>query len=173
MSSFLEGLSALSWQVCPAIAGGEVPAGFASRYGQLPIELTSFISSFSLCANPSDDAWFVSMMDLARDTPFRLNEYELMSLAAAGSDTDWHAAIHDFWRCHFPLFLSVNGSYHYFAYCLEGPAQGQIVHGAEPEFEECAAVESSLDEFLILFVTAAGSPMPVYPFSVAIPHNAS
>jgi len=95
-----------------------------------------------------------------------------MSLEAAGSDVDWCAAIRSFWQSHFALFLSVNDSYQYFAYCLEGPLRGQMVYGSEPEFEECSVVATSLVDFLTMFAAAARSSAPAYPFSVAIPRSA-
>lgn len=172
MSSFLESLSVLSWQVSPPPPDAEVPADLISRYGQLPAELKTFLSSFSLCVCPSDKAWFVSTADLINNQPFRFNAFELMSLEAAGSDVDWCAAIRSFWQSHFPLFLSVNDSYQYFAYCLEGPLRGQVVYGSEPEFEECSVVATSLVDFLTMFAAAARSSAPAYPFSVAIPRSA-
>ncbi len=173
MRSFLESLSVLSWQVSPPLPDAEVPADLICRYGQLPAELAAFFLSFSLCACPSDKAWFVSTTDLLSNQPFRFNAYELMSLEAAGSDADWCAAIRSFWQSHFPLFLSVSGSYQHFAYCLEGPGRGQVVYGSEPEFEQCSVVAPSLVDFLTMFTAAAQSTAPAYPFSVAIPPSAS
>lgn len=88
------------------------------------------------------------------------------------SDTKLCAAIRSFWQSHFLLFLSVNGSYQYFTYCLEGPGRDRVVHGSEPAFWEYAVIAPSLVELLIMFAAAAGSTASAYPFIVAIPRNA-
>jgi hypothetical protein len=173
MSEFLATLGESSWRIEAPASGAEIPAHVIARYGTLPAELVAFISSFSSCTSPSEKAWFVSVSDLAQDEPFRFNEYEIMSLAAAGSDAGWTATIREFWRMHFPLLLSLSGSYQYFAVSLAGATQGSVVYGSEPEFEECSVVAPSLAEFLAMFAAAVRSPTPAYPFSLAIPQNAA
>ena len=173
MSEFIANLRSAGWQVEPPTPDAEIPKHILARHGSLPAELIAFISSFSRCTNPSEQAWFVAAHDLTRGEPFRFNEFELMSLSAAGSDVDWSAAIRRFWTNYFPIFLSVAGSYQYFALSLTGPTKGSVVYGTEPEFEECSAVAPSLAEFLAMFLTALGSPAPAFPFSVAIPQNAA
>jgi hypothetical protein len=173
MSEFIANLKSAGWQVEPAAPDAEIPEHLLARYGSFPAELVAFISLFSRCTNPSETAWFVSARDLMQDEPFRFDEFELMSLSAAGSDEDWSAAIRAFWTGHFPFFLSVAGSYQYFALSLAGQAKGSVVYGAEPEFEECSIVASSLTEFLAVFLAALRSPAPPFPFSVAIPQNAA
>jgi hypothetical protein len=173
MSEFIANLKSAGWQVEPPAPDDEVPKHLLARYGSLPAELVTFISSFSRCTSPSEQAWFVAVHDLMQDEPFRFNEFELMSLSAAGSDEDWSVAIYAFWTMHFPFFLSVAGSYQYFALSLTGPAKGSVVYGAEPEFEECSIVASSLTEFLAMFLSALRSPTPPFPFSVVIPQNAA
>lgn len=172
MSELIANLKSAGWHVEPPTSDAEIPEAILARYGSLPAVLVAFISSFSRCTAPSQQAWFVSLHDLVQDEPFRFNEFELMSLSAAGSDEDWSAAIRSFWTGHFPLFLSVAGSYQYFALSLGGPAKGNVVYGAEPDFEECSVVAPSLAEFLAMFLAALRSPTPLFPFSVAIPQNA-
>lgn len=172
MGEFLATLKDLSWRVAPPPDVHELPAHVIARYGELPAELVRFISSFTRCISPTDEAWFVSANDLSRSEPFRYNEYELMSLEAAGSDAEL-AAIRAFWQTHFPFFLCVAGSYQYFALSLAGATQGSVVYGYDPEFEECAIVASSLDKFLSAFLAALQSPAPPYPFNLAIPQRAA
>jgi hypothetical protein len=173
MGEFIANLKSAGWQVEPASLDAEIPKHLLARYGSFPAELVAFISSFSRCTDPTEQAWFVAARDLMRDEPFRFNELELMSLSAAGSDEDWSAAIRAFWSGHFPFFLSVAGSYQYFALSLAGPTKGSVVYGAEPEFEECSIVAPSLTEFLAGFLAALRSSTPPFPFSVAIPQNAA
>ncbi|WP_242164198.1 hypothetical protein [Lysobacter sp. M15] len=173
MGEFIANLKGMGWQVEPPTPDAEIPKHLLARYDNLPAELINFISSFSRCTNPSAQAWFVTACDLVRSEPFRFNEFELMSLSAAGPDQDWSAAVRAFWTRHFPLLLSVAGSYQYFALSLAGPTRGSVVYGAEPEFEECSIVAPSLTEFLAMFLAAQGSPTPAFPFSVAIPQNAA
>jgi len=173
MGEFIANLQSMGWKVDPPALDAGIPKHLLERYDDLPDELVAFITSFSRCTNSSEQTWFVAARDLVRSEPFRFNEFELMSLSAAGSDGDWSAAIRAFWKRHFPIVLSVAGSYQYFALSLEGPTKGSVVYGAEPEFEECSIVAPSLTEFLVMFLAAQGSPTPVFPFSAAIPQNAT
>jgi hypothetical protein len=172
MGEFIASLKSAGWQVAPAANKAEIPESLLARYGVLPPELVAFMSSFSCCSDPSEQAWFVAAQDLImRNEAFRFDEFELMSLSAAGSDEDWSADVRAFWTRHFPFFLSVSGAYQYFALSLDGPTEGSVVYGAEPEFEEFSVVAPSLTEFFTTFLAALRSPAPAFPFSVAIPRN--
>jgi hypothetical protein len=173
MGEFIANLKSMGWHVEPPTPDAEIPNHLLARYGALPADLVAFISSFSSCLSPSEQAWFVAARDLVADESFRFNEFELMSLSAAGSDDDWSSAIQSFWSGHFPLLLSVAGSYQYFALSLSGPTKGSVVYGAEPEFEECSVVAPSLTEFFSMFLAALQSDPPLFPFSLAIPQNAA
>ena len=173
MSDFVAGLRRAGWQVEAAAHDTAIPAHILARYGDLPSGLVAFISSFSRCFDATERAWFVAASDLVeRDDPFRFNEFELMSLSAAESDEAWSAGIRAFWTEHFPIFLSVSGTYQYFALSLSGPAEGSVVYGAAPEFEECSVVAPSLTAFLDMFLVAVRSPEPPFPFGAAIPRHA-
>lgn len=157
------------WAVEPPDAGAAIPAPLLARYGRLPADLLDFITAFSSCTDPSGQVWFVSAADLGRDEPFRVDEFERISLAAAESDAALETAIRTFWDQHFPLFLSVAGSYQYFALSLAGPTAGCVVHGAEPEFEECSVVAGSLSEFLDRILAALDADAPAFPYSLLVP----
>lgn len=172
MDEFLATLEELSWRVVPPTGDTGLAAHVTARYEALPDDLVAFISSFTRCINPTDEAWFVSASDLSRAEPFRFDEFELMSLDAASSDAE-QAAIRAFWRAHFPFYLCVAGSYQYFALSLAGATRGSVVYGYAPEFEECAVVTSSLIGFLDAFLAALRSPAPPYPFNLAIPQRAA
>lgn len=171
MDGFVETLKNAGWDVAPPVVDSGIPEHLRARHGDLPAELVAFVSSFSRCVSPCGRAWFVAASDLVRDEPFRFDAFERMSLSAADADEDWAAAIRGYWTGHFPFFLSVADTYQYFALALSGQAAGSIVYGAEPEFEECSVVASSLAEFLSMFQAAMRSPAPAFPFSAAVPRN--
>ena len=174
MDRFLASLSKQSWQV-EFPASTTLPQSILSRHGELPAALASLISSFSRCLAPSEEAWFVSVDDVSsplRGEEFRFNEFEIISLEAAGQDQQSIASIRSFWDAHFPFYIAVNGEYQYFAVVLSGLQQGCVVYGYEPEFESCSVVAPSLAEFLAMFLAAIESNEPPYPFSCAIPRNA-
>ena len=123
-----------------------LPEEVIGRYS-VPEEYRRFLSYVKTCVSPEDTKWFLCSDDYApqpEDT-FRWNEFEIISLGAAGGDTKWAATIKDFWDSHFPFFMSVDGDYEYCAFDL---ADSSIVKGYEPEFEETSTVARSFDEFL-------------------------
>ncbi len=149
-----------------------MPEHISARYQSLPNELLSFLGSFCSCADPADTSWFISFDTARYPGAFQYNEFELMSLEGAADGTSFAASVRAFWDGHFPILLSVAGSYQYFAYVLHGPEQGSVVYGYEPEFEEPAAVAPSLSEFLALLHAAVRSELPPYPFSHALGQRA-
>ncbi len=46
---------------------------------------------------------------------------------------------------HLPIFLSLEGGYAYYAISMK---DGSVVHGTEPEFEECETVADSFTDFM-------------------------
>ena len=73
------------------------------------------------------------------------NEWELLSLEAAGNDAAWKDEIRKFWDGHLPVFLSLESGYAYYAISIK---EGSIVYGSEPEFEECKIVADSYEDFM-------------------------
>lgn len=73
------------------------------------------------------------------------NDFEKMSLEAAGDDEAWSEEIKAFWDNTFPIILSVGGDYQYFAIKLDS---GEVVQGWEPEFEDPLVVAESFVDFL-------------------------
>ena len=72
-----------------------------------------------------------------------MNEFELQSIEAAESDSEWIKRIKAFWDEHAPVMLSEKSGYAYFAI----DRSGKIVLGREPEYEE-VAVSTSFQAFL-------------------------
>ena len=59
-------------------------------------------------------------------------------------DLTWSVEIKQFWDCNMPIALSVDDGYAYFAM----RADGQIVHGREPEYEDVEVFATSFSDFL-------------------------
>ena len=79
------------------------------------------------------------------DKAWQWNEWELLSLEAAGNDAAWKDEIRKFWDGHLPVFLSLESGYAYYAISIK---EGSIVYGSEPEFEECQTVADSFENFM-------------------------
>jgi hypothetical protein len=121
--------------------------------------------------HPSGQAWFLGSGDPPGEDGFRGDDFERLSLEAAGDDAAWCADVAAFWDAHVPLFQSVHDGYQYFALVLDGPARGSVVHGREPEFEATAHVAPSLDAFCDALLAAARSAAPPPPFDLALPRT--
>ena len=154
------------WRVeAPGAGVATLSADVLARYGGLPDELLIFLGAFDVCANPTNDSWLVSGRDLSALEAFRYDEFERMSLEAAEGDPAWTASIRAFWTNHFPVLISVAGSYQYFALALNGTNKGTVVYGVEPEFESTSGVAPSLSEFVSQLILAVRSEVQPFPFS--------
>jgi hypothetical protein len=169
VDALLRELAQHGWDVAPPEPGQALPA----RYGSLPDALQAWLASFARCANPEGTAWFVAMADVIRDaaglTPedaFRHDEFERLSLEAAGDDAPWARAIRDFWQRHFPLWLRVDGDYEYCALVLDGPGRGTVVHAVAPDFEATSTIAASLPDFLAQVRAALATPAPPSPYAM-------
>lgn len=146
-----------------------LPPPLLRRYPRLPIELTSFLEGLESCVNRDQNVWFLCREDFrgTDEQSFRWNEYEVMSLEAAGGDPVWQVQIRSFWDRHFPFMLAVHSDYDYLAVSLEDRSYGSIVHGFGPEFEETSTtVAPSFMEILALFKLAASEEMEDHPLSL-------
>lgn len=125
------------------------------RYPLIPIEVTNFLSRIEFCKNQQETVWFMSESDYnykGDDTSFWWNEFERISLDAAGKDNQWRFEIESFWNNHFPVLLSVFSEYAYIAVDVSKENFGAIVVGVEPEFEEITVFYPNLEEFFTAFV---------------------
>ncbi len=129
-----------------ALAG--VPPCVAERYGRLPAEWLEFLCAVRRCINADQTAWLLCADDYGEqeDDAFRWNEFELMSLRAAEDEGDAEArrAVQAFWDGHLPVACSVAGEYEYYAIRT---ADGCVVHGVGPLFEEAGEAAPSFREF--------------------------
>lgn len=125
-----------------------LPQVIRERYISVPQQWMDFISAVKSLINDDDTSWFLcgDDFDLQKEHSFRWNEWEIISLESAESDTEWETKIREFWNIHLPIIMSVEGGYSYYAISMEN---GSIVYGNEPEFEECKVVANSFEDFLL------------------------
>ncbi|MCL2148159.1 MAG: SMI1/KNR4 family protein [Methanomassiliicoccaceae archaeon] len=140
------------WHVEAAEPGMAVlPEEVALRH-PVPDGYLPFFSSVGTCLNPGQTKWLMCAGDYAPKPgdEFRWDEFERISLDAAQGHAAWEGSIRRFWDSHFPFFMSVDGGYGYYAIDL---ADGSVVKGDEPEFEETTYVSGSFDEFLSMIAS--------------------
>lgn len=117
------------------------------RYGKIPKQWLEFISNVKSMVSSDETKWFLCAedFDIQDDKAFQWNEWELISLNAAEGDMKWQNEIKKFWDNHLPVVMSVKGYYSYYAISIK---DGFIVHGSEPEFEECEIAATSFMDFM-------------------------
>ncbi len=112
------------------------------------------------CEDAEQKAWFLCEADYAesRGAAFRWDEWERMSLDAAGDDAEFADAVRAFWDAHLPFMLSVRDGYAYFAVRTAADGFGTIVRGREPEFEVASTIADSFAEFVASVVSGSVHP---------------
>lgn len=145
---FFEWAKGSGWNVELSDEKRELSKNITERYKYIPGDWIDFIQCFKVIANGADNIWFNLPGDFensGNDDAFRWNEFELISLEAAGDDEDWQAEIRGFWDNYLPVVMSVADGYHYYAI---GIRTGGIFEGREPEFEEIEIVAPSFTDFI-------------------------
>ncbi|MDQ0724406.1 hypothetical protein QF049_005667 [Paenibacillus sp. W4I10] len=124
-------------------------SGITSRYKGLPDEYLEFLNVVEKCVAPDEQTWFICEAEFnnSTETAFQWNEFEMLSLEAAESDSIWQSEITAWWDHHLPIVMSVEDGYSFYAIDLTTD-NGAIVRGCEPEFEEVEKVSDSFGEFL-------------------------
>ncbi len=124
-----------------------LPQVIRERYISVPQQWLDFISAVKSLINDDDTTWFLwgDDFDLQKEHSLRWNEWEIISLESAESDTEWESEIREFWNTYLPITMSVKSGYSYYAISMN---DGSIVHGSEPEFEEYKIVANSFEDFL-------------------------
>ena len=124
-----------------------LPEPMRSRYNEYPESWLRFISIVKSMVRKDERVWFLCAedYDIQGDKAWQWNEWELLSLEAAGDDAAWKAEIEKFWNEHLPIVMSLENGYAYYAITMK---DGSIVHGSEPEFEECETVADSFEDFI-------------------------
>ena len=122
----------------------------------MPAEYIQFLEQVRCCVNAAGTAWLLTQEDYigTSDLAFRWNGFEVMSLEAAGNDSDLANSVTRFLECHLPIAMSTKSGYAFLALSLMTEDYGRVVMGREPEFEDIVAVCDSFRELLLLLVTA-------------------
>lgn len=128
-------------------ANPPLPKWITDRYHNLPDLWLQFIGEVRALFSADEAVWFLCAedYDTRLDHAWRWNEWEELSLQNAEGDEAWAREIKAFWDEHLPIVLSVREGYAYYAISM---ADGAVVYGCEPEFEECEQVAGSFGEFL-------------------------
>jgi hypothetical protein len=116
------------------------------RYN-IPVEYKQFLETIESCVNAGENVWFLCIEDYLpkSEDSFRWTEFELISMESADDDTELINRIKNYWNNHFPIIMSVEDDYKYYAINVENK---KIVYGCEPEFEESEIVANNFYEFL-------------------------
>ena len=147
---FEKWLQANEWQVEVHASGFDCSKiDVLKRFRNIPDSFLDFLEHFKSIKSKDDTAWFLCGGDYNDDSDdaFKWNEYELMSLEAADSDSDWKKEIEDWWSDKLPFLMSVKDGYSFYAIDL-GKNKGIIIKGEEPEFEETYVVADNFEDFL-------------------------
>lgn len=139
------------WNV--KMRSGEPPAlaeTLWSRYRHTLARWLAVLGDAAGAANREETVWLLCAEDYNgwKGDAFRWDEWERLSLDSAAGDPVWEAEIRRFWESHLPIALSVEGGC--YAYYAVSTADGSIVYGSGPEFEECRTVCASPEVFLTL-----------------------
>lgn len=148
INTFFDYMKENGWNVeLNEMQNSYLPEAITSRYRNIPKQWLEFFSNIKHMISSDETIWFLSAedFDMQSDDAFQWNEWELISLESSKGDTEWENKIKKFWNNHLPIVMSVKGCYSYYAISIK---DGSIVHGSEPEFEECEAVASSFMDFI-------------------------
>lgn len=124
------------------------------KYESIPDEYIEFLKSVKRLISPSKKTWFLCEDEYNNnsDIAFKWNEFELLSIEAAGDDDIWIEEITLWWKNFLPIVLSVDKGYSFYAIDLSN-SKGAIVKGHEPEFEEVEKIANSIEEFFDLIMS--------------------
>lgn len=147
--AILDDLQRRGWGVHFGAVPRPIPEGVELRYGWLPRDIRSLVEEVEYAVSPDEKAWLNTAADLSadNDSAFQWNQWEIDSLAAAGSDSRLRRTIRTFWDRHFPVMISLKSGYAYFAIHEQS---SMMVRGEEPEYEYTSVVAESFTGFLEL-----------------------
>lgn len=123
------------------------------RYKAIPYEYLEFLKKIKQCISSSEKSWFLceDEYNSKSEIAFKWNEFEILSLEAAEDDVEWKNRIQKWWYRYFPILMSVNNGYSFYAIDTENE-KGTVVYGCEPEFEEVNIIADTFMEFLELII---------------------
>lgn len=145
--TFLSYMKENGWKIEQNEQGSELPEAITNRYTNIPGLWLELAGKVKQMVSPDETIWFLCAGDyeIQGDTAFQWNEWERISLESAVGDTEWEERIKKFWDNHLPVVMSVKDGYSYYAISMK---DGSVVHGTEPEFEECECVADSFADFM-------------------------
>lgn len=147
LEEFLTCLEGQGWSVTRNISSEvRLPETVAGRYRSRPPSWLALIGAVQELARGDEGACFrcAGDYDVQVDQPWQWNEWERLSLKAAGDDAVWTEEIRDFWTEHLPIFMSLSDGYAHYAISMK---DGSVVYGQEPESEDCETAAPSFDVF--------------------------
>ena len=130
-----------NWKIVSGTDKKDLPDIIRNRY-KIPQQWYDFICMLRVCENQTETTWFLTPDDyLPRNDGFQWNEFELQSLEWTDNDS----SVSGYWDKHFPVVMSVDGEYSYYAVNTEN---GNVVNGAEPEYEISSVVAEDFNDFI-------------------------
>ena len=151
LASILDRLRGHGWRIAEKHhAQFRLPDSLHARYPHLPDDLEAFLTRVEVCVNLEENAWILCQSDYEgrSGSAFAWDEFEQMSLDAAGDDRELATQIESFWNRHFPFYFSVADRYSYCAVTVSPEDFGTVIEGFEPEFEDAMVLCNSFTEFI-------------------------
>ena len=154
LKNALERLTAHGWR-CTFAQPTELHPTITARYPWLPEDVVGTTRKITKATEEGERTWLLTAADYNgnSDSAFAWNEWEKITLDAAASDMDEITSIKRFWDNHFPVAMSVESDYGYYALKKDG----SIVFGVGPDFEEPEAYASDYLSFLMKLANASNS----------------
>lgn len=164
MHPLFEALKARGWLV-ELTASPVLPAILTARYPSLDLRIWDVLGQVERCVRSGNASWLLSAADYesTSSSAFHWNEYEEIALEDAESATD-RIAIRSFWDAHIPFLLAVTSDYDYLAIRV---ADGAVVHGFAPEWEQPEVLAESFSSF-VCRVTNESPDADAYPWSIVL-----
>ena len=158
IEAFLIAAAAAGWRVDRRDEAEplELPADVSQRYGALPAGYRAFLGKVACAASADEGVWFLCDREFHRcdSGGFAWNEIERMALESASDERD-RQRIRSFWDDHLPIMMAPDGDYDYLAIEL---AEGAVVHGSAPEWEDVSRVADSFAGWLSLLAQSLQDP---------------
>ncbi len=164
IEAMLVSLRRTGWRVERRRGPIAIPNEVAARYPRVPSELTEFLTDVRSCVNSTETAWLLCEQDYKgqnADSQFRWDEFEHLSMQAAGIDQAWKDEIRRFWDRFLPIGQSVESGYSFLAIDTSGEGFGSVVCGTMPEFDEPDLVCASFEELLEMLGRLRTGPLLV------------
>ena len=133
------------WRISAGDAGASLPESVTDRY-PVPAAWERFIAPVTQCVSGDGSVRFLTFADYQPQAQgIRWNEFELRSMAAAGSNHEKQAAVTSFWNYHLPVVLCSGGTSAYYAIDTQF---GSVVYGTADAPESPEVIADSFTAFI-------------------------